>query len=58
MIDLLIVYCLFMYLFTIGVMMSAWDEQQDIKAGMILWLILAPIATPIYLGIDHESKTT
>ena len=57
MIDLILVYCLFAYLFTFGVILSAWDDYKDKYIdGMILWLLLSPLMMPIYLGIDHQSK--
>jgi len=59
MIDLILVYCLFAYLFTFGVVFSAWDDYKDeYIGGMILWLILSPLMMPIYLGIDHQAKAS
>ena len=54
--ELILLYTVLSYLFTIGCVFSVWDEYQDERRGLIMWLILSPIITPIYLGIAHTSN--
>lgn len=55
MIDLLIMYCSFMYLFTGGVIGYNLTSNRYFyshqKLGMLVHFVTAPISTPIILGM-------
>lgn len=57
--DLFILYCAFMYLFTLGAVMAAWkDLDSNVRIGAIISLIGSPIITPIIIGaIHHENNS-
>ena len=57
MIDLLWFYCVFSYLFTLGLTFSCWDDlEKDQLFGSIVCLILAPISLPIVMGVIFYGK--
>ena len=60
MIDLLIIYCAFMYLVTAGMIFNGVrngdNKDLTIKIGMTIHLVFAPIVTPFCFGMflyDH-----
>jgi hypothetical protein len=53
--DILIVYCSFMYLLTIGIVSARASDKTERREsvetiGMVTHLLLAPLITPIVLG--------
>lgn len=59
--DLFILYCGFMYLFTIGLVIGRIFDKEPIDGGegvkLIFNLILAPILTPIAMGWCYYEKS-
>jgi hypothetical protein len=49
--ELFIFYCAFSVLFMLGVAVSQENETKDVPKWYILvWLLIAPIMFPYYLG--------
>ncbi len=59
MIEVLIVYCVFMYLFTGGIGSRSaltGDNNEGRNLGRAIHFITAPVSTPIVLGIIFASN--
>lgn len=57
MLDILIIYCSFMYLFTGGMVgyASVTGKSREFT-GMAIHFVTAPISTPIILGMTHANN--
>jgi hypothetical protein len=52
--ELLTMYCIITYLFTMGITFAGWGNcQSSEKIGAIVCLILSPGSLPIILGVGY-----
>lgn len=58
MIEILFIYCAFMYLFTGGVIGNAISKGagSDCYFGMFVHFVLSPISTPVIMGMCFEES--
>ena len=57
--DLFILYLVFTYLYSFGVVIASWQYKEDEGiSGIFLWVMFAPITTPIVMGMGIGSGNT
>lgn len=54
----MILYCIVCYLIAFGILLEEYDYLEDWKIQDFMFLILAPLLVPVFIGIsiNHSTK--